>query len=47
MVYTLVMPVRKVAGGWKIDNVPGVSKTRPEAVRRLRAVKINQRKRRK
>lgn len=38
------MPIRKVSGGYKIDNVPGVSKTKLEANARLRAIKANQNK---
>lgn len=38
------MPIRKVEGGYKIDNVPGVSKTLEAAKRRLRAIKVNQAK---
>jgi len=41
------MPVRKVKGGFKIDRVPGVSPTRAAAVRRLKAVKASQARRRK
>lgn len=41
------MPIRKVKGGYKIDNVKGVSKTKAQAVRRLRAIKINQKKKKK
>jgi predicted secreted Zn-dependent protease len=37
------MPIRKTKKGWKIDNVPGYSKTKKEAEKRLRAVKANQR----
>lgn len=36
------MPIRKVKGGFKIDNVKGVSKTKVEAERRLKAIKANQ-----
>jgi len=36
------MPIRKVKGGYKIDNVPGTSTTKLAAVRRLRAIKANQ-----
>ena len=36
------MPIRKVKGGWKIDNVAGVSPTRAKAVKRLKAVKASQ-----
>ena len=41
------MPIRKVAGGWKIDNVKGVSKTRAAAVKKLRVIKANQRRNRR
>ena len=37
------MPIRKVKGGFKIDNVKGVSKTKAAAVKRLRAIKARQR----
>ena len=33
------MPIRKVKGGWKIENTPGKSKTKKAAKRRLRAIK--------
>ena len=36
------MPVRKTKGGYKIDNVPGVSKTKEAAQKRLAAIKANQ-----
>lgn len=36
------MPIRKVKGGYKIDNVPGVSPTLEAAKRRLRAIKARQ-----
>lgn len=39
------MPIRKVKGGYKIDNVPGVSKTLAAAKKRLAAIKANQAKR--
>lgn len=35
-------PVRRVKGGYKIENVPGKSKTREAAIRRLRAIKARQ-----
>ena len=41
------MPIRKVNGGYKIENTPGVSATYQEAVKRLQAIKANQRKKRK
>lgn len=39
------MPIRKVKGGYKIDNVPGTHKTKAAAERQLRAIKANQNKR--
>ena len=36
------MPIRKVKGGFKIDNVTGISKTKDAAVKRLREIKANQ-----
>ena len=36
------MPIRKTKGGYKIDRVPGKSKTKTEAEKRLRAVKASQ-----
>ncbi len=41
------MPIRKVNGGYKITNTSGVSKTKKAAKRRLRAIKWQQKKRRK
>ena len=41
------MPIRKVKGGYKIDNVPGIIKTKKQAQERLRAIKANQAKRKK
>ena len=38
------MPIRKAPGGFKIDNTKGTSPTREAALRRLRAIKANQRK---
>ena len=38
------MPIRKVKGGWKIDNVNGLSPTHKKAQQRLRAIKARQRK---
>lgn len=38
------MPVRKTKKGFKIDNTPGVSKTRKMANKRLAAIKISQKK---
>ena len=38
------MPIRKVKGGFKIDNVAGVSPTRAAAQKRLAAIKISQKK---
>lgn len=39
------MPIRKVKGGFKIDNVAGVSKTRKAALKRQAAIKASQRRR--
>jgi hypothetical protein len=41
------MPIRKTKKGWKIDKVPGHSKTKKAAEKRLRAVKANQSRRAK
>ena len=41
------MPIRKVKGGYKIDNVAGVSKTKKAAEERLRAIKANQSRKKK
>ena len=41
------MPIRRVKGGWKIDNTSGISKTKKAAKRRLRAIKYRQSKKRK
>ena len=38
------MPIRKVKGGWKIDNTSGISKTKKAAKRRLRAIEYRQSK---
>lgn len=38
------MPIRKVKGGYKIDNVSTVHKTKKAAVRQLAAIKANQTK---
>lgn len=38
------MPIRKTDGDYKIENVKGKSKTKKDAVERLRAIKANQRK---
>ena len=40
------MPIRRVKGGWKIDNTSGISKTKKAAKRRLRAIKYRQSKKR-
>ena len=37
-----IMPIYKVKGGYKIENVKGVSKTKAQAERRLRAIKAEQ-----
>jgi len=39
------MPINKKSKGWKIVNVPGYSKTKKEAEKRLRAVKASQARR--
>jgi len=39
------MPIHKVKKGYKIENTKGVSKTRKQAIKRLRAIKTNQAKR--
>lgn len=36
------MPIRKVKGGYKIDNVKGKSPTKKKALDRLKAVKASQ-----
>ena len=41
------MPIRKVNGGFKIENTKGISKTKRDAIRRLRAIKANQSKKKK
>ena len=41
------MPIRKTKGGYKIENVKGKSKTKAAAKKRLAAIKISQKKRRK
>lgn len=41
------MPIRKVKGGFKIDNVAGVSPTRAKAMKRLQAIKASQARRKK
>lgn len=39
------MPIHKVKGGWKIVNVKGKSKTKKQALKRLKAIKARQRRR--
>ena len=39
------MPIFKSKGGFRIQNVKGVSPTKKQAVRRLAAIKISQAKR--
>ena len=41
------MPIYKTKKGYKIANTPGYSLTREAAVKRLRAIKANQKRRRK
>jgi len=38
------MPIYKTKGKYKIKNTKGVSKTRQQALRRLRAIKANQKR---
>ena len=38
------MPIYKTKAGYKVKNTKGVSKTRKQALKRLRAIKANQRK---
>jgi len=38
------MPIYKTKGKYKIKNTKGVSKTYKQALRRLRAIKANQRR---
>ena len=38
------MPIYKTNKGYKIKNTKGVSKTRKQALRRLRSINANQRK---
>ena len=38
------MPIKKVKGGYKINNTPGVSKSKKKAKQRLRAIKYRQSK---
>lgn len=46
-VETIDMPVYKVKGGWKIENTPGISKTKKEAEQRLKAIKASQSKKKR
>ena len=41
------MPIYKTKKGYKIANTPGYSKTRESAVKRLRAIKASQSKKKK
>tara|TARA_R100000742_G_C4214864_1_gene40228 strand:+ start:250 stop:396 length:147 start_codon:yes stop_codon:yes gene_type:complete len=41
------MPISKVRGGYKINNTPGVSKSKKAAKQRLRAIKYRQQKKRR
>ena len=38
------MPIRKASGGYKISNTKGISRTRSAAIKRVRAIKANQRR---
>jgi hypothetical protein len=44
------MPIRKVKKNgktkWKIENTPGLSDTKENAIKRLRAIKVSQKKKR-
>ena len=39
------MPVRKVKGGYKVQGTKTTHKTKSKAVKQLRAIKANQKKR--
>ena len=39
------MPIRKQGSVWRIDNVPAKFKSKEAALRALRAIKANQKKR--
>ena len=39
------MPVRKVKGGWQVENTKTVHSTKKAAEKQLKAIKINQAKR--
>ena len=41
------MPVYKTDKGYKIENTKGYSKTRKEAIKRLKAIKASQAKKKK
>ena len=41
------MPIKKVIGGYKIRNTKGKSKSKADAVRRLKAIKASQKRKRK
>tara|TARA_Y100001938_G_C7964964_1_gene366331 strand:+ start:642 stop:767 length:126 start_codon:yes stop_codon:yes gene_type:complete len=41
------MPIKKVKGGYKIRNVKGKSGSKKDAVRRLKAIKASQKRKRK
>tara|TARA_R110002020_G_scaffold284245_1_gene499846 strand:+ start:101 stop:232 length:132 start_codon:yes stop_codon:yes gene_type:complete len=43
----MVMPIRKSKKGYKIDNTSGYSKTKKKATSRLKAIKANQKGKRK
>jgi hypothetical protein len=38
------VPIYKTKAGYKIKNTKGVSKTRKQALKRLRAIKVRQKK---
>lgn len=41
------MPIYKTSGGYKIANTKGISKTKQQAVKRLKAIKASQSKKKK
>ena len=41
------MPIRKVKGGYKVEGTSTVHKTREKALKQLKAIKANQKRKRK
>ena len=41
------MPIKKTSSGYKIENVKGTSPTKEKAVKRLQAIKANQKSKKK